>query len=436
NRSRRHIDLRHSAAAASTLAHVDQPFCRSNDALRRRTSGHVPDFPPRAPVADVLAVSLSKHDGNLAAVSQPFDVGRLRGFDLRHGLRDVLVCRSDSRLRYAARSRSQQTVSDSLRHARNGLARICSSLASLRDGLPATRGTGHATRFVSTHDRQFRLRRRHHSGMARDDISAVLRRRRDLRRLRDGVVADDSAAKVLWPRRLHHHAPHAQHGEGDARHRIDRRLRLHHGSVLRLVQRQQVRTLHDLEPHAWSLSPLLLGFDSLQHHHAAVSVVQESAFEPAGTLDHFVHREHRHVARAFRDRRDKLASRLPADVVGNVPAHAVGLEHVYRHDRVLLYAAVSVYSLPANDLDFRDAHDPAGSGGGGIGWRGMDSDGRKLEQPIAAGHEPLPGHRRHAPPLYGVIAEFENPTDVVAAARQVYHLGYRRINGYSPYPIE
>ena len=45
-------------------------------------------------------------------------------------------------------------------------------------------------------------------------------------------------------------------------------------------------------------------------------------------------------------------------------------------------------------------------------------------------------HRRHAPPLYGVMAEFENPTELVAAARKVYSLGYRRINGYSPYPIE
>ena len=45
-------------------------------------------------------------------------------------------------------------------------------------------------------------------------------------------------------------------------------------------------------------------------------------------------------------------------------------------------------------------------------------------------------HRRHAPPLYGVIAGFENPSDLVAAARRVYSLGYRRINGYSPYPIE
>ena len=48
----------------------------------------------------------------------------------------------------------------------------------------------------------------------------------------------------------------------------------------------------------------------------------------------------------------------------------------------------------------------------------------------------MPAHRRHAPPLYGVMAEFENPTDLVAAARHVYSAGYRRINGYSPYPIE
>ena len=50
--------------------------------------------------------------------------------------------------------------------------------------------------------------------------------------------------------------------------------------------------------------------------------------------------------------------------------------------------------------------------------------------------EHVPAHRRNTPPLYGVIAEFENPSDLVAAARRVYSLGYRRINGYSPYPIE
>jgi len=41
-----------------------------------------------------------------------------------------------------------------------------------------------------------------------------------------------------------------------------------------------------------------------------------------------------------------------------------------------------------------------------------------------------------APQLYGVMAEFDNPSDLVTAARRTYEAGYRRINGYSPYPIE
>src|SRR5882757_2696199 len=34
------------------------------------------------------------------------------------------------------------------------------------------------------------------------------------------------------------------------------------------------------------------------------------------------------------------------------------------------------------------------------------------------------------------MAEFDTPTDLVAAARRTYEAGYRRINGYSPFPIE
>jgi len=47
-----------------------------------------------------------------------------------------------------------------------------------------------------------------------------------------------------------------------------------------------------------------------------------------------------------------------------------------------------------------------------------------------------PGRRSSRAPLYGVMAEFDNPTDLVAAARHIYEAGYRRINGYSPFPIE
>lgn len=39
-------------------------------------------------------------------------------------------------------------------------------------------------------------------------------------------------------------------------------------------------------------------------------------------------------------------------------------------------------------------------------------------------------------PVYGLLAEFENPTALAAAARQVREKGFRRVEAYSPFPIE
>lgn len=38
-------------------------------------------------------------------------------------------------------------------------------------------------------------------------------------------------------------------------------------------------------------------------------------------------------------------------------------------------------------------------------------------------------------PHYGLMAEFDDPTSLVAAAKQTYEQGYRRFDSYSPYPI-
>jgi hypothetical protein len=38
--------------------------------------------------------------------------------------------------------------------------------------------------------------------------------------------------------------------------------------------------------------------------------------------------------------------------------------------------------------------------------------------------------------LYGLMAEFDTPSAVVRAARRAYAAGYRKLNGYSPFPIE
>ena len=44
--------------------------------------------------------------------------------------------------------------------------------------------------------------------------------------------------------------------------------------------------------------------------------------------------------------------------------------------------------------------------------------------------------KKARPATYGLMAEFDNPTDVVNATHSVHEAGYRRIDAYSPYPIE
>jgi hypothetical protein len=40
------------------------------------------------------------------------------------------------------------------------------------------------------------------------------------------------------------------------------------------------------------------------------------------------------------------------------------------------------------------------------------------------------------PAIYGLMAEFDDPTSLVAAAKRTYAAGYRKIDTFSPYPIE
>jgi Protein of unknown function (DUF3341) len=40
------------------------------------------------------------------------------------------------------------------------------------------------------------------------------------------------------------------------------------------------------------------------------------------------------------------------------------------------------------------------------------------------------------PHLYGLMAEFSDPNEVVAAARRVHEAGYRNVDAFSPYPME
>lgn len=39
-------------------------------------------------------------------------------------------------------------------------------------------------------------------------------------------------------------------------------------------------------------------------------------------------------------------------------------------------------------------------------------------------------------PIYGIMAEFYTPHDLVAAARKTHEAGYTKIDAYSPFPVE
>ena len=88
--------------------------------------------------------------------------------------------------------------------ARDGLARVGAPLAPVRDRVPAAGGPRDAAGRLGPYRRQLRLRGRHRARLAHHDLSAVLRRRRDLLGLRDGPDAGDSHPRDLRARGLHH----------------------------------------------------------------------------------------------------------------------------------------------------------------------------------------------------------------------------------------
>jgi hypothetical protein len=45
-------------------------------------------------------------------------------------------------------------------------------------------------------------------------------------------------------------------------------------------------------------------------------------------------------------------------------------------------------------------------------------------------------HHAHHAGLYGLMAEFHDAEELIEASRRTYEAGYRRIDAYTPYPIE
>ena len=164
-----------------------------------------------------------------------------------------------------------------------------------------------------------------HPGLARHVLPAVLRRRRRLRRLRDGADAGHPRAEVLQARRLHHHEAPREHGQGHAGHGPDRLLlatsmeaffACYSGNVF-----ERYMWLNRVHGPYWKMYVALIVCNGL-----APQLMWFKRFRTVArlALHHGDVRQRRHVAGALRHHPDLAAPRLPAVVVGHVPRHASG----------------------------------------------------------------------------------------------------------------
>ena len=202
-------------------------------------AAHLPGL-PRRPRVDGLVpgagAELPMASGQNFRVAAA--LGRLRGRHVLHGLGALLVYGPDSRSRHVARPGEDQDHA-SLPTAFLPWAGAAATASGATTRWPTSSSPVSRRRWCSRCTRSCpSTSPRPCSRLAHDDFPAVLRRRRHLRRLRDGAHLMIPGLRALQP--LHdlvtmstwtRWQDHLCHG-------IDRRLRLPDGALHRVVQRQ------------------------------------------------------------------------------------------------------------------------------------------------------------------------------------------------------
>src|SRR5438046_2160223 len=100
--------------------------------------------------------------------------------------------------------------------------------------------------------------------------------------------------------------------------------------------------------------------------------------------------------------------------MAHVLSDRMGLHASGRLDRLVPDLIVRVHPLVADDFDLRAA--------------GLGAYDRGGELNMAVPPK--------ADELYGLLAEFDNAEALLAAARQAFDAGYRKMNAYTPFPLE
>ena len=234
-RTRRHTHLRNSVFASAKMAHVDQPFRGSDDAVCGDLRGDFPRYPRRPVLDGVVYGAYAEQLGDLAKFPQRADVGRVCGLDLFYCLGPVLVHRVDSGFGDVARSRNHKGQKVSFWNFCVRLARVQSQLAPLRNGIPAFGRPFYAAGPLGAQRGIIRLRFDAYTELAHHNLSALFRCWRDLRRVRDGADPSPAGACHIQTARCDYSPARRQNGKDHFVNRLIRRLRLFNGVFRGLV---------------------------------------------------------------------------------------------------------------------------------------------------------------------------------------------------------
>src|SRR5688572_4819595 len=322
------------------------------------------------------------------------------------------------------------------------MAGLRAAMEPLRKRLSHPRSTRDAAGPLGSFDRLDGFRGFPSPGMAHDDLPAVLRRRRDLLRVRHGSHAHGDLPQGVPPRAHHHHPALRLHGEDHARHRVDGRLRLCHGVLHRLVQREPLRVLHVPQPRGRTVRLGLLDHGLLQRAQPAGFLVQEGTHERHDPVRHVDHHQHRHVVRAVRDHHDVAAPRLPPLVLGALHSHDLGRVDPARELRALLHDVLPVRALRSDGGNLRGEDRTAA---GRSAWpvrprtreQGTPRQGARRWRTRSRGSLLMALLLPQLPkgPNYGILAEFATPTQLYHACERVRDAGFTRWDAHTPFPV-
>ncbi|CAA9361331.1 MAG: Molybdopterin oxidoreductase, partial [uncultured Gemmatimonadaceae bacterium] len=357
HRARRDADLGDPLPVPGRIPHHDLPVRRGDDGVRGHDGGALPDHPHRAPVEVLLAHPVPELAADLAELQEPARLGRVRDPHVPHGLDDVPLHRAHPRHRRAARPREEPDPQGDLLGAVARLAQLRPRVAPLHAGVPVPRGARHPARALGALGGVVRLRDGAHPRLARDDLPALLRRRRHLLGDRDGLHDHHPAAEVVQPQALRHAQRPRRRGQARLVHVDGGEPRVLHGVLRRLVLGQPVRAGVLLEPRVRAV--VVRGVDppDVQRHPPAHALLAEAAAQHHLALHPLDLHQHRDVVRALRDRGALALPRVRALAVVGLPPHLGGLRHPPRLVRLVLHVVPPLHQAAPGDGAGRDQGD-------------------------------------------------------------------------------